>query len=805
MTDHRLPGDRLPDGGLPDEGASPAGFKAAREALLARTTQSGAALSGSAFCRAYAGLADDFLGALAAAAGVTDGSGMALVAVGSYGRRELCPGSDLDVTLVHKKAHGSPKDAAEAIWYPVWDTGVGLDHSVRNMKDVLAAAGTDLKVVLGLLDARLVAGDRSVAAELMDRGLECWRKDTRRWMGELAESTRERHTFFGEVAFLLEPELKEGVGGLRDLTALRALAAAAPVVEDWRAEPPLAEGHETLLAVRVQLHRQTGRPLDRLLLAEQDRVAAALAYADADALMGAVATMARRVAWSAEDAWRRVAAWLAGPKGRGAGADRPLGPGLVLRDGEVALTANADPEDDPALPLRAGAAAAELGVPLARSCLGRLAAGTETLDGPWPHEVRNALVALLGAGPPAIPVLEALDHTGVLPRLLPEWEPVRNRPQRNAFHRFTVDRHLCEAAAGAAQLVRRVRRPDLLLVGAWLHDIGKGYPGDHTTTGIEVVGRIGQRMGFEPDDVEVLVNMVRHHLLLPDVATRRDVDDPRTLEQVAAAVGDLDTLELLSALAEADGLATGPAAWGPWKAGLVNTLVRNVAAVLEGKPPEVTPGLLTDEHRRLMAEGGLSVVVSESGSPMTVTVVAPDRPGLLASVTGVLALRGLDILSAAVASEGEMAVEEFAVGLAFDTAETTPVGLGGELTRDLAAALDGTIDLPAALASKEKAYSQSRAPRSARVAEPRVIVDNEASAGATVVEVRSPDAVGLLHAVTRTLAEHGLDVLSAKVSTLGHEVVDAFYVRDPANGGKVTDSERLAAVESALMERLTRT
>jgi len=779
------------------DGAHPAEFKAAREALLARTP-----LSGSALCRAYSGLADDFLGALAAAAGVTDGSGMALVAVGGYGRRELCPGSDLDVTLVHK-GRNIPKDVPDAIWYPVWDTGVGLDHSVRGMKDVLAAAGTDLKVVLGLLDARLVAGDRAVAAELMDRGLECWRKDTRKWMEQLYESTRQRHGHFGEVAFLLEPELKEGEGGLRDLTSLRALAATAPVVEDWRAEPPLAEAHETLLAVRVQLHRQTGRALDRLLLPEQDRVAEALAYADADLLMAAVATMARRVAWYGDDAWRRVSAWLAGPKGRSGGADRPLGPGLVLRDGEVALTANADPEEDQALALRAGAAAAELGVPLARSCLGRLAAGTQTLEGPWPAEVRNALVALLGAGPQAIPVLEALDHTGVLARLLPEWEPVRNRPQRNAFHRFTVDRHLCEAAANAAQLVRGVRRPDLLLVGTWLHDIGKGYPGDHTAAGIEVVARIGARMGFDPLDVDVLVSMVRHHLLLPDVATRRDVDDPRTVETVAAAVGDIDTLELLAALTEADGLATGPAAWGPWKAGLVATLVRNVSAVLAGAPLEVSPGLPTDEHRRLMAEGSLRVVVSATGPGTTVTVVAPDRRGLLATVTGVLALRGFDILSAAVACEGEMAVEVFEV-MAFDVDGRPSVSPGEELTKDLAAALAGEIDLQTELASREKVYAQGRRPRAAKPAEARVLVDNDASASASVVEVRSQNAVGLLHVVTRTLAEHGLDVVSAKVSTLGHEVVDAFYVQDPESKGKVDDPARLEAVEMALLARLGR-
>jgi [protein-PII] uridylyltransferase len=786
--------DPAPDGGQPEH------FRVARRALLART-----GLSGSAFCRAYAGLADDFLGGLATAAGITDGSGMALVAVGGYGRRELCPGSDLDVTLVHK-ARSSPREAADAVWYPVWDTGIGLDHSVRSMKDVLAAAGSDLKVVLGLLDGRLVAGDRAVAAELMDKGAERWRRGAERWLPELLASTEDRHRQFGEVAFLLEPELKEGEGGLRDLAALRALAAAAPVVEDWRAEPQLAEAHETLLAVRVQLHRQTGRSLDRLLLDEQDGVAAALGYGDADALMAAVATAARGVAWAADDAWRRVAAWQAGPKGRRGGADRPLEPGLLLRDGEVALTANADPELDPSLALRAGAAAAELGVALARSCVGRLAGGIQTLDGPWPPEVRNALVRLLGAGPAAIPVLEALDHTGVLSRLLPEWEPVRNRPQRNAFHRFTVDRHLCEAAANAAALVRRVRRPDLLLVGAWLHDIGKGYPGDHTEAGMAVVARIGARMGFPPADVDALVKLVQHHLLLPDVATRRDVDDPATLAMVAEAVGDLDTLELLGALAEADGQATGPAAWGQWKAGLVGTLVRNVAATLAGAPLEAPPGLPTDEHRRLMAAGALHV----GASGTTVTVVAPDRAGLLATVAGVLTLRGLDVLAAAAASEDGMAVEVFEVAPAVGQD-----GLGGEavagfvgeavrdMARDLEAVFAGRLDLETALAEKERAYARSRRPRAARPAEPRVIVDNDASEAATVVEVRSPDAAGILHGIARILADRGLDVVSAKVSTLGHEVVDAFYVVGPEQA-KITDAARLEELQGALLERLAR-
>src|SRR5262249_54977260 len=224
---------------------------------------------------------------------------------------------------------------------------------------------------------------------------------------------------------------------------------------------------------------------------------------------------------------------------------------------------------------------------------------------------------------------------GLLEQVLPEWPAVRSKPQRNAYHRFTVDRHLIEAAANAAELVARTDRPDLLVLGALLHDIGKGFPGDHTTVGIDLLGTIGPRMGLPPGDVAVLQSMVRHHLLLPDIATRRDLDDPATITAVADAVGDQLTLGLLAALTEADSLATGPAAWGRWKADLVRELVRRTAHVLGGGSPEdVREDFPTDEHRALAAAG--EQVLRGEGDRLT--VVAHDRPGLFSRVTGVLAL-----------------------------------------------------------------------------------------------------------------------------------------------------------------------
>ncbi len=256
---------------------------------------------------------------------------------------------------------------------------------------------------------------------------------------------------------------------------------------------------------------------------------------------------------------------------------------MVEIDGEIALTSLAPVSDDASLPLRLAATAAELDRPIAKGSLHRLADRMPPPGDPWADETRAALVTLLGLGRPAIDKLESLDQHGLLVRLIPEWAAVRNKPQRNAYHTFTVDRHLLEAAALAAELTDTVERPDLLLVGTLLHDIGKGFPGDHTMVGMEVVERIATRMGFPPADVAVLVDLVRHHLLLPDTATRRDLDDPTTIARVARAAGNRLTLHLLAALTAADSRATGPSAWGAWKAGLVSDLVERTDRMLQGE------------------------------------------------------------------------------------------------------------------------------------------------------------------------------------------------------------------------------
>jgi len=745
---------------------------------------------GRDLCRALADATDDWLAALFADAAGEVG-GVALAAAGGYGRAELAPGSDLDVWLVHDGS-SDINTLAERLWYPIWDTGLKLGHAVRTPKQLLQLTGEDLDTATAALSLRFVAGDPAAVDGLAEKALAQWQKRAGRWLGILGHRVAARQAAAGEVAFLLEPDIKEGRGGLRDVHALMWAEHAHPalVADDG---PALAEAEDVLLDIRVALHRLTRRPTDELALELQDDIAAALGLADADAVMARVSAAGRAVAWVSDEAWLRVRASLERPLRRAMRRDHSVGRGLHVREGALHVDPDADIVADPSFVLRAAAVAAREAVPIDRSSLNRMAAGARELDGPWPEEARGALVALLGTGHRAVPVLEALDQRRLVERVLPEWAPTRSRPQRNALHRFTVDRHLCETVAHAASLTSRVARPDLLLVGAWLHDIGKGQPGDHQRAGVTLVRRIGERMGFATDDVDVLVALVRHHLLLVEVATRRDLADDDVAREVAGAVGSLELLELLAALTEADSLATGPSAWGPWKAELVAELVERVAAVLRGDDPAtaVQRQGFPDAGVRALMDARRPVVRSD---PPMITVVGPDRPGVFSRIAGTLALRGLTVLGAEAASEDGMAASRFRV---------EPESVEPEwdvVTADIRRALAGHLAIDARLADR-RGMRRRQLRRQILVGAPTVRIDNQASGTATIVEVRGPDRVGVLYRITRALADLDLDIRSAKVATLGDEVIDTFYVCD-SGGGKVIDGNHLREVERAILHQL---
>ncbi|MFI5699460.1 [protein-PII] uridylyltransferase [Streptomyces xanthochromogenes] len=805
--------------GANDGDSEPGGYAAARLRLLTEKGRSGpprrAALSE---------LTDGWLATLFA--GAAEGSGVggaALVAVGGYGRGELSPRSDLDLLLLHdgRADAGALALLADRIWYPVWDLGLALDHSVRTPAQARKTAGEDLKVQLGLLDARHVAGDLALTTALRTTVLADWRNTAPRRLPELDELCRERAQRQGELQYLLEGDLKEARGGLRDATALRAVAAS------WLADAPregLAEARRRLLDVRDALHLCTGRATDRLALQEQDAVAAELGLLDADVMIRQVSESARVISYAGDVTWREVGRVLrarsARPRlrqlfgGRPGGPERtPLAEGVVEQDGEVGLALAARPEKDPVLVLRAAAAAAEAGLPISLHAVRHLASTAKPLPTPWPAEARDRLVSLLGAGESTVPVWEALEAEGLITALLPDWERVRCRPQRNAVHTWTVDRHLVETAVRASHLTRRVHRPDLLLVAALLHDIGKGWPGDHAVAGETIARDVATRIGFDTADVAVIATLVRHHLLLIETATRRDLDDPVTVRSVADAVGSTGTLELLHALTEADALATGPAAWSSWRGSLVADLVKRAAAVLAGKPVDPEPAAVTAEQERLAVEahrtGGPVLALrartdgSDEHEPLGVEllVAVPDQPGVLPVTAGVLALHRLTVRAADLRAVelpdpvgGSVLLLDWRVAAAYGS-----LPQAARLRADLVRALEGSLDIAARLAEREAAYPRRRG---AQAPPARVTVAPSASRHATVIEVRAQDVPGLLHRIGHALESAGVRVRSAHVSTLGSNAVDAFYVTD-ARGAALDAGEaaRLTGqLESALGE-----
>lgn len=722
---------------------------------------------------------------------------VALLAVGGYGRGELAPQSDVDVVLVHEKRAGGVDELASALWYPLWDAGLKLGHAVRSVDDQLTLAGEDLDTATSMLTVRHLAGDEELAERIEAESRARWRRHGRRWLESLRVRGLERRAQAGDVAYLLEPDLKEGHGGLRDVQTLR-WAAEADLVVSGRDLARLDECYDRLLDVRVELHRETARAGDVLRLQQQDAVARRLGMSDADALMADVAAAARSIVWIADGAWRAAGRHQVG-------GEHLAAPGVVENDHTIELAEGADVGADPALVWRVARVAAEREWPIGRDALETIAAEIDpaTWTTAWPRGARDELVRLLAQGHRAIDALEALDQLGILAMVLPEWEPVRSRPQRNAYHRFTVDRHLWEAAANAAALTSNVDRPDLLLLGALFHDLGKGYPGDHTEVGMELIDRIGPRLGLDDADVATLRTMIEHHLLLPDTAVRRDLNDPATIRRVRDAVGDLPTLRLLHTLTEADSLATGPSAWGSWKEQLVAELVARTATTLADPSRPVHEVV---DHASFpdpptwtaMAGGRIDISVGETGDDgtSTVTVVAPDHPGTFARVAGALALRGLDVTTAWADSSdvgaGPMAASRFRVQPAGATLDWDAIG------DDLRRALDGQLAIEARLAERARTYRRRKVTQAAPPSPPAVSFHDGDSDANTVIEVHAANRVGVLHRIARALTDVGLDIRHATVQSLGEDVVDTFYVRT-LNGELVSDEFHRGEIERAVL------
>ena len=727
--------------------------------------------------------------------------GVALAAVGSLARGDAGPLSDVDLVLLHHGRSLSGEDLrglADRIWYPVWDAGVRLDHSVRTVNQCRTVASGDLTAAVGLLDLQCVAGDAEVVTAARSTVAHDWRANARRRLPQLIDGLRARHTRHGDLAQSLEADLKDAHGGLRDMTVLNALVAA------WLTDRPhesVDEAHRALLDVRDAVHVVTGKGRDRLTREDHDAVAALLGHPDADDMLTTVATAGRTIAYALDGTVRR-----AGQSQRArtlrVGPRRPqlnpLGFGMFEHDGEVVLGPRSTLSTDPLLPLRAAVVAARNNLPIAPTTLANLAGQPPTLAEPWPEIARDLFADLLATGPGLVGVWEGLDQAGIIDRWLPEWAAVRSRPQRSAVHRHTVDRHLIETVVIAGGLVRGVSRADLLLLAALLHDIGK-VPGahDHSATGAPLAQAIATRLGHPAADVEIVTTLVREHLTLIDLATRRDHQDPGTVTAARQAVGgSREVFDLLVALTEADASAAGPQAWTDWRA----TLLRQLADAArtgweEGTmppPAEITRVAAADLES--VASGEPRVIVRPLGGSYRIDVFDRDRLGLFADTAGLLAAYGLVVRTAILRTVDGVAANEWHVeSPSTDPPDEQRIARGLERLAHGDRGPLGLLDRRRQFAARPSSQTATGSPGQARA-----LVVPRASKEATVIEVRAHDRPGLLHELGMGFAKSGLSVRSAHIATYAGQTLDTFYVTE--FGGRLLAPAKVALTVAMVID-----
>jgi [protein-PII] uridylyltransferase len=704
-------------------------------------------------------------------------SGAALAAVGSLARRELGPRSDIDLVLLHNgKASTKINTLANDLWYPLWDARIRVDHSVRTPAECAEVAGTELSAGVGLLDLRVIAGDAELVKGARTALLDTWRGNARKRLPELLASLDERVATFGDAAYLLEPDLKEARGGFRDVSMLRALSAS------WLTDRPhvgVREPYERLLDVRDALHLAAGRTLDRLISSETAAVARQLGYDQADDLHRDVSLAARRIG-HAVDVTVRAARQALPPHRVLNFIKRERKPdyiqadhGLIIHAGEVGLGRTTDAAD-PLVGLRAGALAARRGLvlsPVTADNLGKLGGPLPT---PWPDSARDALLELLSSGSNLIPVWEALDLAGCISRWIPSWEPIRARPQHNAIHRHTVDRHLVQTVAEVQQHLTRVERPDILLLTCLFHDIGK-LPGagvHHADRGAPIAREAVAAIGLNQTDSQLVELLVRHHLTLAALATKRDHADPATLDALVEAVqGRTDILNLLRYLTEADARAAGPAAWSPWRAQLINSLADQAEGLLVDEATRVDVTQLVDLGlaRSVQLDGRPRIRVEPQPGGVQLVIASRDRLGLFSDTAGLLASHSVQVRSAVLHTIEGVAVNTWRV----DKQAVSDLPDAAYLVKQLSRLEAGEGGILNSVQRRE-----ARAHSSGAVPNPYLELVRGASETAAVVEVRTADRAGLLYTLGRSLSDIRLSIRSAHISTLAGQAIDTFYITE---------------------------
>jgi [protein-PII] uridylyltransferase len=812
---------------------------------------------------------------------------LAIAAVGGYGRNEMALASDVDLLFLYRgKMNPYVETITEAVMHRLWDARLTVGAATRTLADCYRIGRQDLSTLTSYLDARFLVGDAGLFGELGHEVRGWVRADPGHFIAAKLEERDDRHQRFGESPFLLQPNVRESVGGLRDYHTALWIAHAA----NWEVRQPdqfalqgfigrqeqvdLLEALDFLWRVRNELHRE-GRKDDRLHYNAQERVAARLGFKGSaqtlavEELMRAYYLQARRVQRVSEHVIEHAQRLEARRTGVRAPRRRLVEEGFAIALDHLEIPSASLLEERPARLLSAFAVAQRYDVELSTRALSLIRSHVELIDDDFRRdpEIRGIFLGILLAANRVYRTLERLNDVGVLGAYIPEFGWVVGMWQQDLYHTYTVDAHSLflieqlrrmgkgifeQELALPTKLVREIRHPVPLLLGALLHDIGKGRGGGHSQKGADMVPEIGERLGLDSEAIDEVHFLVRHHLTLSGLAERRDVHDAKLILNVARLVGSRHRLRSLYLLTVADIRSVSSEAWTGWKAGLLETLYRNVAEWLEaGVGDESASGFFLERAmeraertqsealdalgelrvdrgealgflgtmpRRYLLTHGPSEIAEQVAAALDyagsgqlagvysfrpqgersafqgLVVLAADRPGLLSTMCGILASAGRDVLGAQVYTSKQ--------GLALEIYELAPLPGGDEeeeaertrLERRLRQVLSGQREPDPA------ASARRRAAPVIRTRPPRVRISNEDSEFYTIVDVGATDRPGMLYDITRCLHEQGLDVALSLVTTRATRITDSFYVRD--HGHKLLEPERRHEVEEALLRAI---
>jgi len=803
-------------------------------------------------------------------------SPFAFVSVGGYGRKELCFHSDIDIMILFNgRIPGRAKDLAEEVLFPLWDLGLDLGYGIRNLKDCFSLSRKDFEVFTSLLDARFICGDSPLYFALMEslRKKVVLKRATAfgRW---LEDQNKIRMATFGDASHLLEPDLKEGIGGLRDYHHMLWLARVffeLTVPRDLeysgllshREYQELQTHCRFILKVRNQLHHLSGRRNDRLVFDFQEDIAKRLGYGNKRGFLAVEQFMGHLHA-SMNAIKSLHQAFVSGhlpshPRGKKKlqAPDQPHG--LLVHGDHVGFDAPTAILSNPLLLIEIFEQSAYLNLPLSQEAKRLVQEFLYLVDETFLTS-ENAAGSFLNImqSPNTLKALDQMFETGFLGTYIPEIDRIKDRVQFDTYHIYPVARHALETVRFLKTLAHEkdlllltvfsdLSSPEALFLAGLFHDIGK-LGKNHSQRGATITRNILNRMGYEKGRTEDIHFLIRHHLLLAETATRRDLNDEKVIVQCARTMGSVERLKMLYLLTWADSRATGPRAWNEWIANLVQELffkvlhtlerrelatpdatrrarqtlsrVRREAAhkmdpgdlekrleamspryLLETRPQEVIRHL--GVFQDLEGKGGgtsrdlfvLEADEKKSEGCWEITFMGRDRPGLFSILSGVLALYHINILSAHIYTWRDGTVlDRFMVTSPLDPIHSREIW--EKIRTDLGGIFQGTLSLDRRLEQRAAPSVLSRSRRPVR--RPDVIMDTESSDFFTLIEVFANDRVGLLYQVTHTLFQLGVDIRIAKISTKADQVADVFYVRD-LEGQKIEDEKQLLEIRGALL------